>query len=202
MNGISIFFCLSSWKIKSLVVNKVEPQRFYYFILPSCAQKELAHMTMETKCIDPTHIHTQRHSSLNFSFQMEACSVCYKQFFQRKINPFSELCSAFSLFNPFSELCSTLVHPSFNLHKTMFSLHITIFSLHKTMFSLHKTMLSLYCHNNGIYYFSCLEPAAIVNLENILPKNQLYIANHGFVWLFPHNLGKGRCYAQNSCLVF
>ena len=27
-----------------------------------------AHTTMETKCIDPTHIHTERHSSLNFSF--------------------------------------------------------------------------------------------------------------------------------------
>ena len=27
-----------------------------------------AHTTMETKCIDPTHIHIERHSSLNFSF--------------------------------------------------------------------------------------------------------------------------------------
>ena len=27
-----------------------------------------AHTTMETKCIDPTHIHTERHSSMNFSF--------------------------------------------------------------------------------------------------------------------------------------
>ena len=27
-----------------------------------------AHTTMETKCIDPTHIHTERYSSLNFSF--------------------------------------------------------------------------------------------------------------------------------------
>ena len=27
-----------------------------------------AHTTMETKCIDPTHIDTKRHSSLNFSF--------------------------------------------------------------------------------------------------------------------------------------
>ena len=34
-----------------------------------CFQSLLnAHTTMETKCIDPTPIHTERHSSLNFSF--------------------------------------------------------------------------------------------------------------------------------------
>ena len=116
---------------------------------------------------------------------------------------------------PFYVLCSTLflsfVQPLFRLHKTMFSLHRTMFILHKTMFSLHRTMFilhkTMFIPHKTMFslhrtMFSCLEPTAIVNLENILPKNQLYIANSGFVWQFPCDSSKGGCYAQNPCLGF